>query len=89
MTWIKDAGTCKNGPCPALHRDDETGRVRPQGTRVEPHIEVPCFEGMLEYAKEEWDDLVKQWLEQHPHLVQEHLERHPDQARQWLEQQPA
>jgi hypothetical protein len=64
MAWRRAAETCRNGPCPTIYIDEETGSVRVQGTRVESHVGMPDFEGMLEFRPEEWRDLMRQMQEQ-------------------------
>lgn len=40
--------------------------MRVQGTRVDPHVEIPGFEGMLEFSGADWRNLIRQYLEQFP-----------------------
>jgi len=62
MAWIKVARSCETGPCPTIYVDPDTGNVRVQGNRVEPHVDIPDFEGMLEYGPSDWSNIIEQYL---------------------------
>ncbi len=66
MTWTVVAETCRQGPCPTLYVNPETGGVRVQGNHADPHMPIPGFEGMLDISKEEFRDLLRQYVQQFP-----------------------
>lgn len=62
MAWTKIAGSCEQGPCPTIYIDETTGGARIQANRVNPHLPIPDFEGMVEMPPEDWANIVEQIL---------------------------